>query len=70
MINELKLRLTKLGMDDEMADKAIVTIAEFAKSKLPAMMHSPIDDVMAGKDPDLGQLGGLLGGLKGFFGGK
>jgi len=70
MINELKVKLTALGMDEAMADKAIVTIAEFAKSKLPSVMHSSIDDVMAGKNPDLGQLGGLLGGIKGFFGGK
>ena len=70
MINELKTKLAALGMDEEMADKAIITVAEFAKSKLPEVMHSPIDDVMAGKNPDLGKLGGLLGGLKGFFGGK
>lgn len=68
MINELKIKLTALGMSEEMADKAISTIAEFAKHKLPSSLHSAIDDVMAGKNPDLGQLSGLLGGLKGFFG--
>lgn len=68
MINELKLKLTALGMDEEMATKALATVAEFAKAKLPSQIHTAIDDVMAGKEPDLGALGGLIGGLKGFFG--
>lgn len=70
MINELKIRLTALGMGEEMADKTIKTVADFAKTKLPTTFHSALDDVMAGKDPDLGALGGLMGGLKGLFGGK
>ncbi len=68
MINELKTKLTDLGLSEEMATKAISTVAEFTKSKLPEQLHSAIDDVMAGKNPDLGALGGLIGGLKGFFG--
>lgn len=68
MINELKVKLTALGMDEAMATKALNTVAEFAKAKLPSQLHAQIDDVMAGKTPDLGALGGLLGGLKGFFG--
>lgn len=68
MINELKVKLTALGMDEEMATKAISTVAEFTKAKLPSQFHSAIDDVMAGKNPDLGAMSGLLGGLKGFFG--
>ncbi len=70
MINELKIRLTALGMDEEMATKAIETVAEFAKDKLPSQAHSMLDDVLAGKKPDLSQIGGLLGGLKGLFGGR
>ena len=70
MINELKTRLTALGMDEEMATKAIETVAEFAKGKLPTQAHSMLDDVLAGKKPDLSQIGGLLGGLKGLFGGR
>jgi hypothetical protein len=53
-----------------MANKAIESVADFAKSKLPEQFHSTLDDVMAGNTPDLGGLGGLLGGLKGLFGGK
>lgn len=70
MIDELKARLTALGMDEEMANKAIVTVADFAKTKVPQQFHSAIDDVMAGNKPDLGVLGGMLGGLSGLFGGK
>jgi hypothetical protein len=70
MINELKTRLTAIGLSEEMADKAIETVADFAKTKLPEQFHSAINDVLAGKNPDLGALGGLLGGLKGLFGGK
>ncbi|MEP2774348.1 MAG: hypothetical protein ABJQ29_16045 [Luteolibacter sp.] len=67
MINELKIRLTGIGLSDEMATKAIETVAEFTKSKLPESLHGPIDDVMAGKTPELGKLGSLLGGLGGLF---
>ena len=66
-MNELKLKLTALGLSGEMADKVIVTVAEFVKSKLPESYHGMIDDVLAGKSPDMG---GLLGKLGGLFGGK
>lgn len=67
MINELKTRLTNIGLSEEMATKAIETVAEFAKSKLPESLHGPIEDVMAGQNPDLGKLSGLMGGLGGLF---
>ncbi len=70
MINELKIRLTALGMSDEMATKAIETVADFTKGKLPTQFHPVLEDVLAGKSPDLSQLGGILGSLKGLFGGK
>lgn len=70
MINELKTRLTAIGLSEEMAAKAIETVADFAKTKLPEQFHSAMDDVLAGNSPDLGPLTGLLGGLKGLFGGK
>ena len=66
-MNQLKEKLMGLGLGEEMADKVIVTVAEFVKSKIPQGYHSMIDDVLAGKSPDLG---GILGGLSGFFGGK
>lgn len=64
-MNELKTKLQALGLSEEMTDKAIATVAEYLKSKLPEKFHQPIDDVLAGKTPDIG---GLLGGLGGLFG--
>lgn len=66
-MNELKERLKALGLSDEMADKTIATVADFVKSKIPTSYHSMIDEVLAGKTPELG---GLFGGLGGLFGGK
>lgn len=66
-MNELKLKLIGLGLSEEMADKTITTVAEFVKSKIPNSYHGMIDDVLAGKSPDLG---GILGSLGGFFGRK
>ncbi|MEO5914441.1 MAG: hypothetical protein ABIS50_09430 [Luteolibacter sp.] len=66
-MNELKAKLTALGLSEDMADKAIATVAEFVKSKIPESYHSMIDDVLAGKTPELG---GILGSLGGLFGGK
>ncbi|RYD40185.1 MAG: hypothetical protein EOP85_14685 [Verrucomicrobiaceae bacterium] len=66
-MNELKERLKGLGLSDELADKAIATVADFVKSKIPSSFHGMIDDVMAGKSSDLG---GILGNLGGLFGGK
>ncbi len=66
-MNELKDKLTALGLSDEMATQVIATVAEFAKSKLPEKFHGMLDDVMAGQSPNLGSLGGILGSL---FGGR
>ena len=66
-MNELKIKLTGLGLSPEMADKVITTVADFVKSKIPASCHGMIDDVMAGKSPDMG---GILGSLGGLFGRK
>jgi hypothetical protein len=67
LMNELKQKLIALGLSEEMTDKAIATVADFVKSKIPATYHPMIDDVLAGKKPELG---GLFGGLGGLFGGK
>ena len=66
-MNELKEKLMALGLSAEMTDKAIATVAEFVKSKIPESYHPMIDDVLAGKTPELG---GILGSLGGLFGGK
>lgn len=66
-MNELKEKLIAHGLSEETADKVIATVADFVKSKIPDSYHSMIDDVLAGKTPELG---GILGSLGGFFGGK
>jgi hypothetical protein len=66
-MNELKAKLTGLGLSPEMTDKVITTVADFVKSKLPTSFHGMIDDVMAGKSPDMS---GVLGSLGSFFGSK
>ena len=66
-MNELKQKLAALGLSEEMADKTIATVADFVKSKIPATYHGMIDDVLAGKTPELG---GILGSLGGLFGSK
>ena len=68
-MNELKQKLVALGLSEEMADKVIVTVATFVKSKIPANYHSTIDEILAGNAPDFGSILGKLG-LGGFFGGK
>jgi hypothetical protein len=67
IMNELKEKLAALGLNTEMTDNVIRTVADFVKSKIPASYHGMIDDVLAGKSPDLGSLGGILGSL---FGGR
>lgn len=69
-MNELKDKLAALGLDAAMVDQVIATVAGFVKSKIPESYHGMIDDVMAGKAPDLGGILGSLGGLGGFFGRK
>lgn len=66
-MNELKQKLTALGLSEEMTDKAIATVAEYVKSRIPGSYHGMIDDVLAGKTPEMG---GLLGSLGGLFGKK
>lgn len=66
-MNELKEKLAALGLSSEMTDKVISTVAGFVKSKIPDSYHGMIDDVLAGKTPELG---GILGSLGGFFGKK
>lgn len=66
-MKELTAKLQALGLSEEMANNVIATVAEFVKGRLPSSFHGMIDDVLAGKSPDLGGLGGLLGGFKGLF---
>lgn len=68
-MNELEKKLTGLGLSQEQSQQAIQAVVEFIKGKVPAEYQGMVDQVMAGNMPDLGSLGGLMGGLKGMFGG-
>jgi hypothetical protein len=68
-MNELKQRLSALGLSAEQVDGAIKTVAEFVKSKVPPEYDSAIDALLAGETPDLSALGGgLLDKIKGMLG--
>jgi hypothetical protein len=69
-MNQLREKLVALGLGEEMADKVILTVAEFVKSKIPSSFHSMIDDVLAGNSTEFSGILGSLGGLSGFFGKK
>lgn len=67
-MNELKQRLSALGLSEEQVDGAIKTVADFVKSKLPPEYQSMFDNLLAGETPDLSALrGGMLDKVKGMF---
>lgn len=67
-MNELKEKLTALGLSPEQVDSALGTVAEFVKSKLPPEYQGVVDSLLAGETPDLASLGGgLLDKVKGMF---
>ncbi|MGC4016604.1 MAG: hypothetical protein QM755_19100 [Luteolibacter sp.] len=68
-MKELEDKLTALGLSQEQAQQAIQAVVDFIKGKIPAEYQGMLDQVMAGQMPDLGALGGIMGGLKGLFGG-
>jgi hypothetical protein len=67
-MNELKEKLTSLGLSEEQVNGAIQTVAEFVKGKLPPEYQGFVDSLMAGETPDLSALGGgLLEKVKGML---
>lgn len=59
----------KAGITSEQAQKAVETVIDFAKSKLPEPFASQVEGLLQGNDPAQG-LGGLVKGLGGLFGGR
>lgn len=69
-MNELiELVAQKAGITKEQAQKAVETVVEYAKSKLPEPFASQVDSLLQGNNPAQG-LGGLAKGLGGLFGGR
>lgn len=55
LINEL---MTKAGLTEEQAQKAVTTIMNFIKSKLPEGLSDKVEDLMSGKFDLSGMFGG------------
>jgi hypothetical protein len=66
-MDELKEKLTALGIDDDKLDGVIETVLDFVKDQLPEGMGGMLDSVLKGEMPDLG--GDVLDKVKGLFGG-
>ncbi len=67
-MNELKARLSALGLSDEQVDQILDTVAGFVKERVPQDCVGVIDDLLEGRTPDLGRIaGGLMGKMGGFF---
>jgi hypothetical protein len=62
----VKLVVAKTGLSEEMATKAVQTVLDFLKQKLPPPIAERLDDLLGGEGQlDLGDLAAGLGGLLG-----
>lgn len=70
-MQELKDKLTALGIAEDQIDGVIETVFGFIKDKLPDGMEGIAESLMNGETPDLGDIagGGLMDKAKGLFGG-
>jgi hypothetical protein len=59
----VKLVVEKTGLPEETAQKAVETVLDFVKEKLPEPIADRLDDILEG-----GGAADLLGGLGGLFG--
>jgi len=57
-MKELKEKLIALGLGEEMADKVMATVMEFAKSKVPVAYQGMVDEMLNG---ETSELRGMLG---------
>ena len=60
----VKMVVKKTGMSEEMARKAVDTVLDFLKQKLPTPLAAQIDGLLSGS----GSLDDKLQGLGGLFG--
>ena len=61
-MNELKDKLSALGLSEAMADQVILTVADYGKSKVPSSFHRTIDEVLAGAPLEMSKLMGSFFG--------
>jgi hypothetical protein len=71
-MNELvNLVMQKTGLSQENAQKAVQTVIDFLKTKLPAPLAGQVDNVLTGDYSGVaGQAGEVLKGLGEKFGGQ
>jgi hypothetical protein len=70
-MQELKKKLTNLGLSEEMATQAMHLMAEYLKSKVPPPYQGMVDQVLSGESTDLSAFsGGMMDKMKGLFGGN
>jgi hypothetical protein len=60
-MKELKEKLMTLGLGEDMAEKVMATVVEFAKSKVPAAYQGMVDDLLSGESSELRGILGSLG---------
>ena len=60
-MKELREKLIALGLGDDMADKVMATVVEFAKSKIPATYHGMVGEMLSGESSELRGILGSLG---------
>jgi nucleoid DNA-binding protein len=60
----------RAGITNEQAKIAVETAVEYAKGHLPEPLYAQVESYLKTGQFDMNQLGGLLGGLGGMFGGK
>ena len=60
-MKELKEKLMGLGLGEDMTDRVMATVVEFAKSKIPAAYHGMVDEMLSGESSELRGILGSLG---------
>ena len=66
-MDALKAKLTGLGLSEDMADKAIATVGDFIKERIPENFRPMVDKVLSGEDVSGDAMGGAKDLLGGFF---
>jgi uncharacterized protein (DUF2267 family) len=70
-MNELqKLLMEKVGLSPQIAEQVVQVVLTYLKGKLPPALATQFEALMSGKDIKDLDLGSVLGGLGGMFGGK
>ncbi|MDX1520661.1 MAG: hypothetical protein R3264_03460 [Anaerolineae bacterium] len=61
----VKMVSERTGLSEEMSQKAVETVLEYLKDRLPAPIAAQLDNFLAADGGESGGLGGMVGGLFG-----